>query len=436
VTARRPIDERLREANLPALPRTAWLEIDLDALATNLAVLRGLAGPRVRVEPVVKADAYGHGAVPVAQALEAAGADGFSVATLDEALILRRSGIRRPILVLFPVPPEEAARAVRRGIGLTGGDRDVLDRLLAAFTADRDRGLVGGRALHVQLEIETGLGRGGIQAAGLADAVRAIRRTPGARLDGVWSHLTAAEDSNRTRRQQQQFDDALRALADSGMRAAVSHLASSGGLLAGVTAYEAIRPGLSIYGLVPDGMADGPAARGGAAALRPVMALRARPVRVADLPAGWGVSYGPSFETRRSSRIATLPLGYGDGWPRALSNRAEALVRGRRVPLVGTVAMDAIMADVTDVRGAPVGVDDEFTLLGEDGAERITALDLARSRATISWEVVTSMSRRLPRVYHAAAGVAGLRTLAHGETAWHPSSSGMATSVSSRSTRS
>jgi alanine racemase len=203
-----------------------------------------------------------------------------------------------------------------------------------------------------------------------------------------------------------------------------------------VTAYEAIRPGLSIYGLVPDDMAEGPAARGGAAALRPAMALRARPVRVADLPAGWGVSYGPSFEARRPSRIATLPLGYGDGWPRALSNRAEALVRGRRVPLVGTVAMDAVMADVTDVPGPLVGVDDEFTLLGEDGDERITALDLARSRATISWEVVTSMSRRLPRVYHAAAGVAGLRTLAHGETAWHPSSSGTATSVSSRSTRS
>jgi alanine racemase len=395
-----------------------------------------MAGPRVRVEPVVKADAYGHGAVPVTQALEAAGADGFSVATLDEALILRRAGIRRPILVLFPVPPGEAARAVRRGIGLTGGDRDVLERLLEAFTADRARGLGGGRALHLQLEVETGLGRGGIPASGLAEAVRAIRRTPGARLDGIWSHLTAAEDSTRTRRQQQQFDDALRALADGGMRVATSHLAASGGLLAGVTAYEAIRPGLSIYGLVPDGMAGGPAARGGAAALRPAMALRARPVRVADLPAGWGVSYGPTFETRRPSRIATLPLGYGDGWPRALSNRAEALVRGRRVPLVGTVAMDAIMADVTDVPGPPIGVDDEFTLIGNDGDERITVLDLARSRATISWEVVTSMSRRLPRVYHAAAGVAGLRTMAHGETAWHPSGSGTATSVSSRSTRS
>lgn len=383
--------------------------------------MRNLAGPRVRVEPVVKADAYGHGAVPVAKTLEASGADGFSVATIDEAVVLRRAGIRRPILVLFPVPPGEAARAARDGITLTAGDPEMLARLLSRFSSDRDRGAAGRRALHLQLEVETGLGRGGFAVDRLTDAAQTIRRTPGARLEGIWSHLAAAEDATRTQAQRQRFDDALATFADGGAKIGTSHLAASGGLLAGLTTYEAIRPGLAIYGLVPDAMAERPAAKGHASALRPVMALRARPVRVADLPAGWGVSYGPSFETQRPSRIATLPLGYGDGWPRALSNRADALVRGTRVPLVGTVAMDAIMADVTDVPGSPVGVDDEFTLLGEDGAERITVLDLARTRATISWEVVTAMSGRLPRVYHAAAGVAGLRTLAHGVTAWHPS---------------
>ena len=141
------------------------------------------------------------------------------------------------------------------------------------------------------------------------------------------------------------------------------------------------------------------------------MSLHARPVRVADLPAGWGISYGPTFRTARPSRIATLPLGYGDGWSRQLSNRASALVRGRRVPLVGNVAMDAVMADVTDVPGPPVDGNDEFVLLGRPGDERITAEDLARERTTNSWEVVTAMARRLPRVYHAAAGPVGLRTL-------------------------
>jgi alanine racemase len=256
---------------------------------------------------------------------------------------------------------------------------------------------------------------------GLAGVVGAIRRVPGVKLDGLWSHLAAAGDTGRTGDQRRRFDTALASLGDGGVGMGPSHLAASGALLAGVTTYEAVRPGLTIYGLVPDDMVDSPAAKGHAAGLRPVMSLRARPVRVADLPAGWGVSYGPTFETQRPSRIATLPLGYADGWPRALTNRAEALVRGIRVPLVGTVAMDAIMADVTDVPGSAVGVDDEFTLIGEDGGDRITVLDLARSRATISWEVVSVMSGRLARVYHAAAGVAGLRTLAHGVTAWHPS---------------
>jgi alanine racemase len=227
-----------------------------------------------------------------------------------------------------------------------------------------------------------------------------------------------------------------------GRRRAVGHLAATGGLLAGsAPAYDSVRLGLGLYGVLPEGLTPAPEMRPAAAALRPVMSLHARPVRVADLPAGHGVSYGPSFETGRPSRIATLPVGYGDGWPRALSNRAQALVRGRRVPLVGTVAMDAVMADVTDVPGAPVGMDDEFVLLGEqvgpDGTEAITAGELALSRTTISWEVLTAMSRRLPRVYHAAAVPVGLRTLTEEVHPWLPtSSSGTETSATSRSTRS
>jgi alanine racemase len=179
----------------------------------------------------------------------------------------------------------------------------------------------------------------------------------------------------------------------------------------GIVAYDGVRPGLAVYGLVPDELdpsAVSPRAEG---RLQPVLALVARPVRVADLPSGHGVSYGPSFRTTRPSRIATLPLGYGDGWSRALSNRASAIVRGRRVPLVGNVAMDAVMADVTDVPGPPVDTSDELVLIGRSGDERIGVEELARLRTTNSWEVVTGMSRRLPRVYHAAAGPVGLRTL-------------------------
>ena len=165
------------------------------------------------------------------------------------------------------------------------------------------------------------------------------------------------------------------------------HLAASGGMLVdGLAAYDAVRPGLATYGIVPDELVTGPGGTAPAgleaasAGLVPVLSLHARPVRVAEVPAGWGISYGPSFTTRRPSRIATLPLGYGDGWPRSLSNRASALVRGRRVPLVGNVAMDAVMADVTDVPGEPISVADEFVLLGRQGSERITAAEIAAAR--------------------------------------------------------
>jgi alanine racemase len=188
------------------------------------------------------------------------------------------------------------------------------------------------------------------------------------------------------------------------------HVAASGGLLTGVGAFDGVRPGLSIYGILPDELSDLPDHT--RAPFRPVMSLHARPIRVADLPAGYGISYGPSFTTARPSRIATLPLGYGDGFARAHANRGEALVRGRRVPLVGNVTMDAVMADVTDVPGTPVTLADEFVLLGAQGDERIRAEDLAQQRTTNTWEVVTLMSARLPRVYHAATGaVVGLRTL-------------------------
>ena len=383
----------------------------------NLGAIRASVGPGVRIEPVVKADAYGHGAIPVARSLEAAGADGFGVATFDEAVALRRAGVRRPILVLYPVPADFAAEAARRGIALTVGDARLLERLLQALLA----GTVPRRRLRLQLEVETGLGRGGFAPADVGAAVGAIRAVPAARLEGAWSHLTAPGDGRRTGAQTGRFEEAMGVLTEGGVRLPLRHLTGSGGLLVATPDYDAVRPGLVIYGILPDGLEPAAARSGLARRLRPVMALRARPVRVVDLPAGWGVSYGPSFETRRPSRIATLPLGYGDGWSRALSNRAEALVRGVRVPLVGTVAMDAVMADVTDVPGRPVGVDDEFTLLGEQGGDRIDVAELARSRATISWEIVTAMSARLPRVYHAAAGPLGIRTLLGGADRWRES---------------
>ncbi len=340
------------------------------------------------------------------------------MATFDEAVELREAGLRLPILVLFPVPAEHAAEAGRRRIAVTVGDQVLLERTLVAVAAARDAARNGGRRhaphqLEVHLELETGLGRAGILPVEAAEVAGRIAKAPGVRLGGVWSHLQAPVDAVRSSGQADRFQSALDLLGADGFRIPRRHLSASGGLLTGNgPLLDGVRIGLALYGLPPDDLPPDRLAGSPAAGLQAVMSLHARPVRVIDLPAGSGISYGPSFTTTRPSRIATLPLGYGDGWSRASSNRAEALVRGVRVPLVGTVAMDAVMADVTDVPGPAVGVDDEFVLIGEQGEDRITARDVARARTTISWEVVTSMARRLPRVYHAGLVPLGARTLA------------------------
>ena len=389
----------------------------------------------VAVMPVVKADAYGHGMIPVARTLASAGAAALCVATLDEAVALREAGVDGEILVLYPIPPGEVAEAARHRLTVAAGGPAVVEALLAAATS---AGVAGD--LAVELEVETGLGRGGAAAEDVVAVAREIKAA-GARLSGVWSHLQETEVEEITRDQVARFEAALDALREAGIAVPRRHLAASAAIVLGsIPRYDAVRPGLITYGLVPDELASAGIAPGSlrpeAARLRPVLSLRARPVRVADLPAGHGVSYGPTWRASRPSRIATLPLGYGDGWPRSLSNRAEALVRGVRVPVVGNVAMDATMIDVTDVPDRPVDVDDEVVLIGAQGRSEITAAEVARWRTTNSWEVVTSLSARLTRVYDAPAGISGTRALSPLESSWRASNSGTATSATSRSTRS
>jgi alanine racemase len=429
------IERRLQGAGLPPLRRAAWIEIDLGALTGNVAAIRRMAGDGVGVLPVVKADAYGHGMIPIARALEGARVDGLCVATLDEAAALVEAGVHTPILVLYPIPVEAVEDAAGLGVALAGGSTEGLRPLLARASALR----VADR-LSIELEIETGLGRGGVEPAEAPLAARAILAA-GARLSGVWSHLQEAEVPEITRAQVDRFEAALTALREAGIEPPRRHLAASGALLLGaVPVYDAVRPGLITYGLIPDELlGNGGGAfdlRRAAAELRPILSLHARPVRVAELPEGHGVSYGPTWRAPVESRIATLPIGYGDGWSRALSNRAEVLVRGVRAPVVGNVAMDATMVDVSGIPGLPVDTDDEFVLLGRGGTDEIPASEVARWRTTNSWEVVTSMSARLSRVYDAAAGPTGARRLGRMEDSWLASSSGTGISATSRSTRS
>jgi alanine racemase len=388
------IDQRLAAAGLPPLPRHVWLEIDLDALTNNVAIVREIVGRAVGVNVVVKADAYGHGLLQTALAFEASGVDQLSVAGLDEGLRLREIDIRVPILVLFPVPEAEIPTAAQNGIELT----------LNSVPGKVPEGLVA------QVEVETGLSRGGVVPdrvpellAGLSDA--------GVRIGGMWTHLASPEDEAVTAGQLREFERATELVRDADLPVPMRHVAATGGFWTGrAPHYEGVRIGLGMYGLMPLDLPVASDLAPLAEKLRPAMVLKCKPLRIEQFRQGTRVGYGGRWTAQRDSWIATLPVGYADAIPRT-APWGEALVRGRRVPLVGTVAMDAVMADITDVMTERVTNQDEFVLLGSQGSEQITADHLARARTTIPWEVATSMSHRVPRVYHAGSVLMGLRTL-------------------------
>lgn len=404
------IEGRLAAAGLPPLPRLAWLEIDTDALAHNLRTVRGLVGPATRVAAVVKSDGYGHGLEIAARTFAAAGADLLCVATLDEALRLRRAGVDAPILVLYPVPRGSAPAAAEAELQVV-----VTDAADAAALTEAQ--LPVGRILRVHLEVETGLQRGGLPPESVAAVASKLFLAPGIELAGLWSHLASSHDPEFSAGQRRRLEDAAGFLSAAGLDLPTLHLDATGGLFYGTGAsLELVRPGLGLYGelpAVPDGSAFSERGAAAAAQLRPAMTLKARALRIAEVLAGRPVGYGGSWIAARPSRIATLPVGYGDGYVRTYQPGAEALVRGRRVPVVGSIAMDAVEADVTDIDG--VDATDEFVLLGAQGGDRITATELARRRNTIAWEVLAGMAWRLTRVYDASAGPSGVRTLA-GET--------------------
>jgi alanine racemase len=253
--------------------------------------------------------------------------------------------------------------------------------------------------VRIHLCLESGLGRGGLTPAELLDAAVTVTSDPSLRLAGLWSHLAAAEDAASARQQRERFDAAVSALRGRGIAIPPRHLAASGGLFAATAEpYDLVRVGLSVYGVLDPGLPIPAARQAAAAALSPVMSLSARPVAISEIAVGDGVGYGSRWRAERPSRVAILPVGYADGYARTSQPGAEALVRGRRVPLVGIISMDALAVDVTDIPG--LAPDEPFMLLGRQDGEAIGAADLARARNTIAWEVLSSMAPRLARVYH------------------------------------
>ena len=368
-------------------PHRAWIEVDHAAIRHNLSVIRGLA-PGAAVIGVVKANAYGHGDVAVARTLTAAGVERLGVATVDEAIALRDAGIDVPIVVLWTIGPEEARAVASGNLEPIVFDHRTIGLLGAA---------AGSRPIGVHLKIDTGLGRQGAPPRDALELAGAIVAAPGLHLAGTMTHLAVAgEDEAATDVQLIRLARALDAMRSAGIDPGVVHVSASGGILAGhVGPADAIRPGLALYGLVPAWAADRDPG------LRPALSIRARALNLFDLPAGEALGYGYRFRTPRDTRIATLGIGYGDGWPRVHANNGWALVRGQRAPIVGAISMDGLTVDVGRVAG--VTYDDEFVLIGEQEGARITADEVAAERRTINYEVTTALRSRLPRLHREGA---------------------------------
>lgn len=391
------LPERIKAAGLPALGREAWVEVRLDAIATNVRALKEKLPSGGHLDVVLKADAYGLGAVPVARAALDAGARAILVATFDEAQELRDAGITAPVRALWRVSPAHLRDAAATGIGVTASSPAVVRELVSAD-------LAGLPPLSVDVEVDTGLGRDGILPSELSNQLATLHNSSNLVLRSIWSHLSAAENIERSRMQETVLEQSA-ALAPN----LEAHLVGSGGLLTIGDTQQIARVGIALFGVVPNALR--PTMTAAAIGIERVYGLAARPVRIATLPVGHGVGYGPAFTAERTSRIITLPIGYADGISYHERGVAEVLLRGVRLPVVGTIAMDSITIDATDHPATDLSEADEVVVIGESGSESIEPVDVAKRRKTITNEVSTSFTSRLARVYTVGGSPVAIRDL-------------------------
>ena len=375
------MDSQLSTLNSP-LPVRAL--VDLDGIASNYRFLADRVAPR-RLYAVVKADAYGHGAGPVAARLARAGADRFAVANPEEGTALRRGGIAGEILVLSRVDPEDVPRLAAYGLTPTLYDAAQAEGIAAAAKG-------ASVPLPVHLELDTGMGRAGFRPEELDFVVALFRHAPGLRLAGTFANLSRADDpsSPETARQVERLRAAASRLRDAGLAPGLVHASNSAAILGAEPAWlDAVRPGLALYGIAPRGFSE-------AASLVPAMTLEARVTAVRRVPADTPLGYGGRFVTERPTTIAVLPIGYHDGFRRSFSGRVAVLLGGKRAPVVGAVSMDVTLVDASD---APVRRGDRAVCLGTDGRDTVSAWELADAAGTIPYEILCGIGPRVPRVH-------------------------------------
>src|ERR1043165_5031771 len=375
--------------NFPRRP--TWAEIDLNQLAANFKQVKNRVGADTRIMAVMKANAYGHGAVECARRLAAEGAYWCGVARPEEAIELRNAGITQPVLCLAGFWPGQAAACIQHNLTTVVYRRDMLEALNRAASE-------AGAIADVHVKIDTGMGRLGVRVDQVGELAAMLKEFPNVRVDGLMTHFAAADDASSqplTFDQIQRFDAAVAVFREHGYRPTHLHLANSAGVYGHREAWgNMVRPGGVLYGMWRDVLPPS------SPAFLPVMSLHSRICLLKWVPRGETIGYGCTFEASRRSLIATVPVGYHDGYMRGLSNRAHVIVGGKFAPVVGRVSMDLTLIDVTDVAG--VEVDDQVTLLGwnrENAELKITAEDLARIVGTLSYEVKCGISERVTRVY-------------------------------------
>ena len=370
--------------------RPTFCSINLEALRWNFRQVRKRVGPQVKILSVVKGNAYGHGAVQVARALEDEGSYGFGVATLEEGIELRKGGLRSPVLILAGIYPEQIDELLEYHLTPTVCEVEAL-RLLERLARNR------GVSLPFHLKVDTGMGRLGFLPSEIDSWMPELAGIKALKLEGVFSNFSQAEraDGDYTQGQVETFKSVVQELQAGGHHPRLIHLANSAAVIALPSSYfTMVRPGLVLYGIYPSRDMTR------RLSLKPVLTWKTRILQLKRAPKGAGISYGRTFVTKRKSLIAILPVGYADGYHRLLSNRGAVLVRGERAPIVGRVCMDLTMIDVTDIRGVQQG--DEVVLLGKQGADQISADEMARWAETISYEILTSISARVPRIHHSS----------------------------------
>jgi alanine racemase len=367
----------------------AWIEVDLGAIAHNVRQIRRLLLPQTALLAVVKADAYGHGATTIAQTVLAAGASWLGVATIPEGIELREAGITAPILLLGATNTVEQIQEIVRWqlqpTLCTG--KQALTYAAAIATLRQPV------PLSVHLNLDTGMSRLGTPWTEAVELVQLVQSLPHLAIASVYSHLATADDPDPTvmQQQQQRFMTAIAQMQHQGIQPPLLHLANSAGTLVDPGLhYDLVRVGLALYGLYPAPHLES------VIELRPALQVKARISQVKTIPAGTGVSYGHRFVADCERRMAVIAIGYADGVPRNLSNKIQVLVRGQRVPQIGSITMDQIMLDISTVPDVQEG--EVVTLLGYDGTETISADDWATLLGTISWEILCDFKNRLPRI--------------------------------------